>query len=212
MTRYPVWRYVVIAIALLFGLIYTLPNLYGEVPAVQISSLKATVKVDEALEKRAIAALNAAGIENLGAVRDTASLKIRFATPDVQIRAKDTLEKALNPDPADPTYIAALNLLSNTPTWLLSLRALPMYLGLDLRGGVHFLMQVDTRAAMTKRTEQAVSEIRGVLRDKDVRHSGIERNGDVVDVRFRDAATPPARHRRHRRVAARLPAHPGRCR
>jgi preprotein translocase subunit SecD len=188
-TRYPVWRLVVIAIALLFGLIYTLPNFYGEAPAVQVSSLKATVKVDEALEQRAIAAIEKAGIEHRGALRDAVSVKIRFPTTDIQIRAKDTLEKALNPDPADPTYIAALNLLPNTPRWLISLRALPMYLGLDLRGGVHFLMQVDTRAALGKRIEQAATEIRGSLRDKDVRHGGIERKGDVVEIRFRDEAT-----------------------
>jgi preprotein translocase subunit SecD len=188
-TRYPVWRLVVIGLALLFGLIYTLPNFYGEAPAVQISSLKATVKVDEALEQRAIAAIEKAGIEHRGALRDAVSVKIRFPSTDIQIRAKDTLEKALNPDPADPTYIAALNLLPNTPRWLISLRALPMYLGLDLRGGVHFLMQVDTRAAIGKRIEQAATEIRGTLRDKDVRHGGIERNGDVVEIRFRDDAT-----------------------
>ena len=189
MQRYPVWRFVVIALAVLFGLIYTLPNLYGEVPAVQISSLKNTVKVDESLEERALAALKKAGITDLGALRDSVSVKIRFPNTDVQLQAKDTLEKALNPDPADPTYISALNLLPNTPNWLLALHALPMYLGLDLRGGVHFLLQVDTASAMTKRTEQAMAEIRTVLRDRDVRHAGIERNGNAVDVKFRDAAT-----------------------
>ncbi len=189
MTRYPAWRYVVIGIALLFGLIYTLPNLYGEVPAVQISSLKATVKIDEALEQRALAALDKAGIDNGGALRDAVSVKIRFPSTDVQIKAKDVVEKALNPDPSDPTYIAALNLLPNTPRWLMALRALPMYLGLDLRRGVHLQIQVDTRAALAKRVEQAASEIRGVLRDKDVRHGGIERAGDAVEIRFRDEAT-----------------------
>ena len=189
MQRYPVWRFVVIALAVLFGLIYTLPNLYGEVPAVQISSLKNTVKVDEALEERALAALKRAGVEDLGALRDAVSVKIRFPNTDTQIQAKDVLEKALNPDPADPTYISALNLLPNTPNWLLSLHALPMYLGLDLRGGVHFLLQVDTASAMTKRSEQAVAEIRTVLRDRDVRHAGIERNGNVVEVKFRDNET-----------------------
>lgn len=148
MQRYPVWRLVVIAIALLFGLIYTLPNFYGEVPAVQISSQKNTIKVDEALEARALAALKQAGIENTGTIRDLTSVKVRFANTDTQIQAKDVLERALNPDPVDPTYITALNLLPNTPQWLMALHALPMYLGLDLRGGVHFLLQVDTASAM----------------------------------------------------------------
>ena len=202
MQRYPVWRFVVIALAVLFGLIYTLPNLYGEVPAVQISSLKNTVKVDESLEERALAALKKAGITDLGALRDSVSVKIRFPNTDVQLQAKDTLEKALNPDPADPTYISALNLLPNTPNWLLALHALPMYLGLDLRGGVHFLLQVDTASAMTKRTEQAMAEIRTVLRDRDVRHAGIERGGNAVDVKFRDA---PTRQRARDVLLAALP-------
>ena len=189
MQRYPVWRLVVIAIALLFGLIYTLPNFYGEVPAVQISSQKNTIKVDEALEARALAALKQAGIENTGTIRDLTSVKVRFANTDTQIQAKDVLERALNPDPVDPTYITALNLLPNTPQWLMALHALPMYLGLDLRGGVHFLLQVDTASAMQKRGEQAVAEIRGVLRDRDVRQAGIERDGNTVVTRFRDDAT-----------------------
>lgn len=189
MQRYPVWRYVVIAFAVLFGLIYTLPNFYGEAPAVQVSSLKNTVKVDEALEKRALAALDQAGIQHDGVLLDTISVKVRFPSTDVQIQAKDVLEKALNPDPADPTYITALNLLPNTPQWLQSLHALPMYLGLDLRGGVHFLLQVDTTTALTKRSEQAVAEIRTLLRDRDIRHAGIERSGNAVEVRFRDNAT-----------------------
>ncbi len=189
MTRYPVWRYVVIALALAFGLIYTLPNFFGESPAVQISSQKATVKVDDALETRALAALKAADIAALGTVRDASSLKLRFASTDVQFKAKEVLEKALNTDAADPTYITALNLLSSSPDWLTKLRALPMYLGLDLRGGVHFLMQIDTQAAIDKKAEQTASEIRSLLREKNVRHSGIDQKGDAVTIDFREDAT-----------------------
>ncbi|MGE0312911.1 MAG: protein translocase subunit SecD [Lautropia sp.] len=188
MTRYPVWRYVVIALALAFGLVYTLPNFFGESPAVQISSQKATVKVDDALEARALAALKAAGIEATGVVRDPASVKLRFASTDVQFKAREVLEKALNTDPADPTYITALNLLSSSPDWLTSLRALPMYLGLDLRGGVHFLMQIDTQSAIDKKAEQTASEIRSLLREKNVRHSGIDQKGDTVTIDFREDA------------------------
>jgi preprotein translocase subunit SecD len=187
--RYPLWRYGVILAALLFGLIYTLPNFYGESPAVQVSSLKATLKVDEQTEQRVLQALKSAGIEHNGVLRDANSVKVRFASPDVQIRARDVLEKALNPDAADPTYITALNLLSSSPQWLTRVHALPMYLGLDLRGGVHFLMQVDTADALSKRVESTTADIRGLLRDKNVRHAGIQRKGDAVEIAFRDPET-----------------------
>ena len=189
MNRYPLWRYGVILVALLFGLIYTLPNFFGESPAVQVSSLKATLKIDEQTEQAVVKALQSAGIQHSGILRDANSVKVRFATPDIQIRARDVLEKALNTDPADPTYITALNLLSSSPQWLTKLRALPMYLGLDLRGGVHFLMQVDTAEALNKRLESTTGEIRGLLRDRNVRHAGIRRSGNTIEIGFRDEDT-----------------------
>jgi preprotein translocase subunit SecD len=187
--RYPVWRYAIIVIALLFGTIYTLPNFFGESPAVQVSSLKATVKVDEQTERAVLEALQSANLAHTGVLRDANSVKVRFATPDAQLRARDVLEKALNPDPADPTYIAALNLLSSSPQWLTRLNALPMYLGLDLRGGVHFLMQVDTRQALAKRLETATADVRSLLRERNVRHAGIQQSGDTLTIRFRDEET-----------------------
>jgi preprotein translocase subunit SecD len=187
--RYPVWKYVVIAIAIAFGLIYTLPNFFGESPAVQVSSGKATVKVDESVLKRVESSLEAAKIPHTGIQLDGASVKVRLQDPDTQLKARDALIRALNPDTTDPTYIVALNLLSASPQWLASLRALPMYLGLDLRGGVHFLLQVDMKAALNKRIESTVGELRGLLRDKNIRHAGIVRNGDAVEVRFRDEAS-----------------------
>jgi preprotein translocase subunit SecD len=187
--RYPIWKYVVIAVAIAFGLIYTLPNFFGESPAVQVSSAKATVKVDAAVLGRVEQALSAAGVQHTGIQLDGQSIKVRLRDPDTQLKAKDALIRALNPDASDPTYVVALNLLSSSPQWLTSLRALPMYLGLDLRGGVHFLLQVDMKAAMSKRIDATVGEVRGLLRDKNVRHSGIVRNGDAVEVRFRDDAT-----------------------
>ena len=120
---------------------------------------------------------------------DGNSVKARFNDTDTQLRAKDVLSRQLNPDASDPAYIVALNLLSRSPTWLTSLHALPMYLGLDLRGGVHFLMQVDMKAALTKRAEAMAGDIRTLLRDKNIRHAGIARNGDSVSVRFRDRDT-----------------------
>jgi preprotein translocase subunit SecD len=189
MNRYPAWMYALLVIALVVGLVYTLPNLYGEAPAVQISSGKTTVKVDPALVGRVEEALKSAGLTADLVQFDGASVRARFADTDQQIKARDVLGKALNPDPADPGYTVALNLISRSPGWLTALRALPMYLGLDLRGGVYFLMQVDMQAAITKRIESISSDVRALLRDKSIRHSGVSRTGDVVDVRFRDRDT-----------------------
>jgi preprotein translocase subunit SecD len=190
MNRYPLWKNLLIGIILLWGLIYTLPNFYGEVPAVQVSSAKATLKLDPAnMTARVGEALAKAGIAHDGIFADHTSVRARFATTDVQLQAKDAIERALNPDPADPSYVVALNLLSASPTWLTAIRALPMYLGLDLRGGVHFLLQVDMAGAVTKRLDATTGDLRTLLRDKNVRHSGITREGQTLQLRFRDAAS-----------------------
>ncbi|MCW5667666.1 MAG: protein translocase subunit SecD [Piscinibacter sp.] len=189
MNRYPLWKYTILAIALLVGLVYTLPNFFGEAPAVQVSAGKATVKVDAALVPRVEQALAAAGVKADFVQLDGNSVRARFADTDTQLKAKDAIAKALIPDPSDPGYIVALNLLSRSPQWLTSLHALPMYLGLDLRGGVHFLMQVDMKAALTKKAEALTGDIRTLLRDKNLRHAGISRDGNTIDVRFRDRDT-----------------------
>ncbi|HYF58742.1 MAG TPA: protein translocase subunit SecD [Burkholderiaceae bacterium] len=189
MNRYPIWKYVVIAIAVAFGLIYTLPNFFGESPAVQVSSGKATVKIDTAVLGRVEQALAGAQIAHTGLQLDGNSVKVRLRDTDTQLKARDALLRGLNPDANDPTYVVALNLLSASPRWLTSLGALPMYLGLDLRGGVHFLLQVDTKAALSKRIDATVGEVRGLLRDRNIRHSGIVRDGPAIEVRFRDEAT-----------------------
>jgi len=189
MNRYPVWKYAIIAIALVFGLLYTLPNFFGEAPAVQVSSGKATLKIEPAMLGRVESVLNGAGIANTGLFFDGNSVKARFRDTDTQLRAKDALAKALNPDPADPSWIVALNLLSNSPNWLTSLRALPMYLGLDLRGGVHFLLQVDMKQALSKRIDGTAGDLRTLMRDRNLRHAGITRAGDAIEIRFRDAET-----------------------
>ena len=193
MNRYPVWKYIVIVIALLFGVIYTLPNFFGESPALQISSAKATVKVDNSVTGLVEGALQKAGLPAQGivyeAIGNLGSVRVRFADTDTQFKAKGLLEKELNRDPADPTYLVAFNLLPNTPRWLQAMHAFPMYLGLDLRGGVHFLMQVDTKAVMNKRLQGLQTSVRSILVDKKVRYAGINRRGDGVEVRFRDEAT-----------------------
>ena len=181
-----------IAVILIVAAVYTLPNFYGESPAVQVSPGKATVKVTEQTLKTVEDALAAAQIKPKGVFFEQGaqqnSVRVRFAPTDgeLQLRSRDVLEKALNPDPADPSYIVALNLVPNTPTWLLKINALPMYLGLDLRGGVHFLLAVDMKAAVTKRIEAATGEVRTLLRDHKIRHAGIVRVGDTLEISFRN--------------------------
>jgi preprotein translocase subunit SecD len=189
MNRYPVWKYAIIVIALLVGAIYTLPNFFGEAPAVQVSAGKATVKVDRTTQARVEQALAAAGIKPEAITLDNASVKVRLDSGDLQLKAKDAIQKALVPDPSDPSYVVALNLLSASPKWLSALRAAPMYLGLDLRGGVHFMLQVDMQAALTKKAESLAGDLRTSLREKNVRHGGINRNGQAIEVRFRDTQT-----------------------
>lgn len=189
MNRYPWWKYAILAVALLVGLIYTLPNFFGEAPAVQVSSGKATVKLEATLVPRVEQALSQAGVKADFVQFEGNSIRARFADTDTQIKARDVVDKALNPDPADRSYIVALNLLSRSPQWLTALHALPMYLGLDLRGGVHFLMQVDMKAALTKKAEALTGDIRTLLRDKNLRHAGVTRDGNNVEIRFRDRET-----------------------
>src|SRR5258707_7683395 len=189
MNRYPLWVYVTIAVALVLGALYTLPNFFGEAPAVPVSPARATLKVDSALLGRVEEALKNAGIQPTGLFLDAAGVKVPLADCDTQPRAKDAIDRALNPDPQSPSCTVALNLLPNSPRWLSAIHALPMSLGLDLRGGVHCLLQVDMRAAIAKRAEGLAGDMRSQLRDKNVRHAGISREGDSVVVRFRDAET-----------------------
>lgn len=195
MNRYPVWKYAIILIALVVSGLYALPNLFGEAPAVQISAAKSSVKLDPAVLAKVEQTLKDVGLSADAVALEGTSIKARFADTDTQLKAKDAIQKAINPDAADPAYIVALNLLSRSPAWLTALHASPMYLGLDLRGGVHFMLQVDMQAALTKRAESLAGDIRTVLREKNVRHSGISRNAQTVEVRFRDAATADAAKR-----------------
>ena len=189
MNRYPIWKYAILVIALVVGIVYTLPNLFGEAPAVQVSSGKVTIKLDPSMAGQVEGILTQAGLKADFVQYDGNSVKARFADLDAQRKAKDALVAALNPDANDPTYIVALNLLSRSPKWLTALHALPMYLGLDLRGGVHFLMQVDMKAALTKKADSTAGDVRTLLRDKNVRHTGITREANAVAVRFRDRDT-----------------------
>lgn len=190
MNRYPLWKYVLVAVVLIVCLVYTLPNFYGESPAVQVSSAKSTLKIDESLLTRVKGALESAKLQpdgvffEQGAQQNTVRVRFTPTQAEEQLKAREVLERALNPDPSDPSYIVAPNLVPNTPKWLLSLNALPMYLGLDLRGGVHFLLQVDMRTAITKRSESTAADLRTQFRDKRVRHAGISRVGNTIEIRF----------------------------
>ncbi len=192
MNRYPVWKYAIMVIVLLVGLIYTLPNLFGEAPAVQVSPAKSTVKVDAATQQRVEAALKAANLAPDMLTLDANSIRARFATTDDQLKARDVLQHALVPDASDPPYVVALNLVSRSPAWLSALHAFPMYLGLDLRGGVHFMLQVDMQGALDKRAETFASDLRTALRDKNIRGAAVTRNGQAIEVRLRDAAAQQA--------------------
>jgi preprotein translocase subunit SecD len=181
--RYPLWKYILIATALAFGLIYTIPNFFGEVPAVQVSPVKATLKPDDALRERVEGILRKNEITPEAVFLDVTSVKARFTDTETQYRARDALQKGLGED-----YVVALNLLSRNPQGLAAIGAKPMYLGLDLRGGVHFLLQVDMKAALTKKMEAFTNDIRSALRDKRIQYSGVSREGQRLVVRFRDSA------------------------
>ena len=189
MNRYPAWKYAIMVVVLLIAALYTLPNFFGEAPAVQVSSSKAIVKVDTTTLAKVEQALKDAAITADAITLEGSSIKARFGDTDTQLKAKDAIQKALAPDPENPAYVVALNLLSRSPAWLTSLHAFPMYLGLDLRGGVHFMLQVDMQAALTKRAESLTGDIRLSLREKNIRHGGIARNGQAIDIRFRDTET-----------------------
>ena len=184
MNRYPLWKYILIAILMVAGFLYTVPNFFGESPAVQVSPIKPTVKIDAALLGRVEEALSKGGFKPEGLMQDPTGIKARFGDTDTQLKAKELLQAKLGED-----YVVALNLLSRSPNWLTSIGALPMYLGLDLRGGVHFLLQVDMKAALNKKIDTTVGDIRGMLRDKRIQYSGVTRERDDVVVRFRDKDT-----------------------
>ncbi len=184
MNRYPLWKYILIAVVLAIGLFYTVPNFYGESPAVQVSPIKATAKIDSALLGRVEEALAKGGFKPEGLTQDQTGIKARFSDTDTQLKAKELLQTQLGED-----YVVALNLLTRSPQWLTSIGALPMYLGLDLRGGVHFLLQVDMKAAINKKIETTTGDIRSALRDKRIQYAGVTRDKDTIVVRFRDKDT-----------------------
>ena len=189
MNRYPVWKWAILVIVLLVGALYSLPNFFGETPAVQVSAVKSGVKIDDAVAQRVEQALAAASLTAERVAVEGTSVRARFDTLENQLKAKDVIQKALVPDANDPSFVVALNQISRTPAWLSAIHARPMFLGLDLRGGVHFMLQVDMQAALTKKAEAYSGDIRTALREKNVRHSGISRDGQTIDIKVADEAT-----------------------
>lgn len=188
MNRYPLWKNLTIGVVLLLSILYALPNLYGEAPAIQVSSLRTSAKVDTALLGKIEQILKEAGVTADSIALEGLSIKARVKDTDTQLKAKDALQKVLVPDANDANYIVALNLVPRTPPWLVALHASPMYLGLDLRGGVHFMLQVDMKDVIVKKAESTSNDLRTVLRDKNARHSGISRDKNNVEIKFREMA------------------------
>ncbi|CAG0952373.1 Protein translocase subunit SecD [Methylophilaceae bacterium] len=183
MNRYPLWKNLLVVVVLVLAVIYSLPNLFGESPAVQITTSKINLKIDSELLARVEEGLKQEGVPYDAVLIDANSIKLRFANPDTQIKAKDTLQNLLGDE-----YVVALNLLSQSPRWLTSIGALPMYLGLDLRGGVHFLLEVDMKAAMDQAAERYVGDFRSTFRKEKISHQGITRQGQAVHIRFSQTA------------------------
>ncbi len=179
MNRFPLWKYVLIGFTLVISFLYTLPNFFGEVPAVQLLPLRATEKVDTVLLGQVESALKTANVAYSGMEMAGNSIKVRLASTDLQIKAKDVLQTSLG-----ERYSVALNLVSASPSWLTSIHALPMYLGLDLRGGVHFLLEVDMKAALEKSAIRYQNDFRTELRSDKIRYGRISREGKVVTVHF----------------------------
>ncbi len=206
MNRYPIWKYLTVLVALVIGVLYTIPNLFGESPAVQVASAKSVVRVDvstlnqvEDILRRHQITMDGAYFEQNG---PAGTVRIRFDSTDTQLKAKDILEKELISNPNDPDYTVALNLMSATPHWLSSIGAKPMHLGLDLRGGVHFLLEVDMQGALTGRYDSLSSEIRTVLREADIRAQSIERQGLSIVMTFdSDSARSEAQTRLRRQIS-----------
>jgi preprotein translocase subunit SecD len=179
MNQYPKWKYILVLLIVLIGLIYSIPNFFGESPAIQISPIKASGKVDINLSSEIESKLKESNLATNGFVLEPNSIKIKFDTTDNQIKAKDLLQSYLGVN-----YIVALNLISKSPSWLSAIGAVPMHLGLDLRGGVHFLLQVDLKAALEKNSESLLNELRSNFRKEKISYINSSRINDIVSIQF----------------------------
>jgi preprotein translocase subunit SecD len=191
LNKYPLWKYAIIAIAILVSALYAAPNLFGEVPAVQVAGARASVKVDDELRAKLDEALKAANVAVTRVEMEHDALRFLVANTDTQIKARDVIQKNVGPN-----YVVALNLVPNSPHWMQAIGSKPMYLGLDLRGGVHFLLQVDMNAAKSKFVERYLGDVRSNMREKKIYYSGLTREGqDRIVIRFREAEQKAAAQR-----------------
>jgi preprotein translocase subunit SecD len=182
MNRYPLWKYIVIVLAIVVSALYAAPNLFGEVPAVQVAGARTSAKVDAALRTKLEDALKAANVPVTEIEQEGEALRFRVADTDTQLKARDVIQRSVGTG-----YVVALNLVPNSPHWLQGIGSKPMYLGLDLRGGVHFLLQVDMQAAKKKFVDRYLSDVRTNLRDKKIYYSGLAKEGeDRIVIRFRE--------------------------
>ena len=184
MNRYPLWKYLLIGLVIVVSAIYALPNLYGETPAVQVSTNRQSIHIDQTTEQAVAEALKAANIQHNGMFIADGSLRVRLPNEELQSKARDVIEQKLGDN-----YIIALNLIANTPDWMTKLGANPMFLGLDLRGGVHFTMRVDMHAAVDKTFDRISGDFRRQLRKDKIRTGNMRRSGDTLIVPFQDAAS-----------------------
>jgi len=183
MNRYPLWKYILILAIVIPGFVYFVPNLYGEDPAVQVSATRVT-KVDAATLSQVEQVLKHENIDYVSAMLEDKSVRVRFRDTDAQLKGRDSVQRTLGDH-----YTVALNLVPATPRIFGAINAVPMYLGLDLRGGVHFLMQVDMAAALKKAEERYVDDLRTTMREKKVRYLTVNRlEGSGLEIRFREAA------------------------
>jgi preprotein translocase subunit SecD len=181
LNHYPWWKWAIIVLVIVPGLFYALPNLFGDDPGIQIRGTRGTV-IDRTDFERVSTLLAEEGLDPKGAVLDESSLRLRFVSPEMQLKARDVLQRELG-----NRYTVALTLLPDSPTWLGSVGARPMYLGLDLRGGVHFLMEVDMASVVRRAEERYVTDIRTRLREEKIRYEGVRRSVDGgIEVQLRD--------------------------
>jgi len=180
MNQFSSWKYVVIALTIIFGVTYTIPNFFGESPAIQIMPAKSGGKVEITTLQVIENELKIAGIDPVGAIAEKDNIKLKFQTAEEQIAAKSISENVLGSD-----FVVALNLISNSPQWLSSLGALPMYLGLDLRGGVHFLMELDLSKVSERKNDGLLSDLRRAMREDKIQYYDSQINGGVIQVKFK---------------------------
>ena len=181
------WRLILMFLAIAFGLIFTIPNFYGEAPAIQVSPGKSLIKINSEMTSELEKKMNANGIKfnqtNFSETIGGNTLKIRFSSTEEQLRAKSFLEEELNSK--EENYVVALNLISNVPNWLANINAFPMYLGLDLRGGVHFLLEVDQQSAISTKLDSIANESRSTLRKKRIRYTNFKLEKETISITFK---------------------------